>query len=100
MPLTPMMFAPADEQSVVRPFFERSSPERRSSRCAAVVLLLAPSLSGRPMPLSQAAVTMRLPGGGGGQPGAWPTDVGGTGRSFLSSSAAARDPGLSDAGAR
>src|SRR5436305_13526008 len=53
MPRTPLIVAPADEQSVVKPFLLRSRP-RWGSRAP-------PLLSERPMPPGQAEVTMLLP---------------------------------------
>ena len=52
-PLTPVIVAPAAEQSVVGPFLERNSPWRRS--------FFAPAASGSPAPLSHSAVTIAVP---------------------------------------
>src|SRR5437879_3923736 len=79
------MRAPADEQSGVGPFFERIRPECGSSAVAGVAL--GPPLSGRPIPPSQAAVTIRLPAGDGAQSAAVPTKVNGFASSFWLSSA-------------
>src|SRR2546421_1638452 len=57
-----VMMAPAEEQSVLGPFFERSRP-----MCGSLAVLglgeLRPPLSGNPIPPSHAAVTIWLPGG-------------------------------------
>src|SRR5438270_703876 len=57
-----VMVAPAEEQSVVGPFFERSRP-----MCGSLAVLglgeLRPPLSGSPIPPSHAAVTIWLPAG-------------------------------------
>src|SRR5438132_13512409 len=74
------MRAPADEQSGVGPFFERIRPECGSSAVAGVAL--GPPLSGRPIPPSQAAVTIRLPAGDGAQSAAVPPKVNGLAASF------------------
>src|SRR4030088_1976384 len=68
IPATPVIRAPAEEQSAVGPFFDSSSPV-----CGSLgVVALGPPLSGRPMPPSHLDVTMRLPAGAGAQAGAAP----------------------------
>src|SRR2546426_840662 len=90
----PLISAPEAEQSLVGPFFDRRRPKCGSllfgfvARSAALVFsAVSPSLSGRPMPRSQAAVTMLLPAGNGAQSAAVPTNANGTARSPSSSSA-------------
>src|SRR5262245_8516041 len=84
MPRTPLISAPAAEQSDVRPFFDKRRPKRRS---AAFVAVFGPLLSGSPIPGSHADVTILLPGNGPQSPGA-PTNTNGTARSSSSSSPA------------
>src|SRR6266849_579699 len=85
MPLTPVIRAPDEEQSAVGPFFESNRPVCGSSG----VVALGPPLSGRPMPPSHAAVTIRLPAGDGAHCAAVPTNVNGTACTLLSSATAA-----------
>src|SRR2546421_8134837 len=87
MPATPRIRAPDDEQSAVGPFFDNSSPECGSFAVPGDPLRPVP-LSGRPMPASQAAVTIWLPAGLGAQSAAVPTNVKGTAAIRLSSAAA------------
>src|SRR6185503_5641295 len=90
MPFTQVMRAPDDEQSAVGPFFESRRPVCGSFG----VVAFGPPLSGRPIPRSQAAVTMWLPAGAGAHSAAVPTNVNGTACTLLSSSATA-EPGSS-----
>src|SRR2546422_2969275 len=85
MPRTPLISAPAAEQSVVSPFLLRRRPSRRSPAFAAV---FGSPLSGSPIPGSHADVTILLPGNGPQSPGA-PTNTNGTARSPSSSSRSA-----------
>src|SRR5439155_26736453 len=94
--------APAEEQSAVGPFLLRMSPECGSLLEAApllepvsrtVVFNCWSFLSGRPIPRSQAEVTMLLPGGyPGPQSPASPTKTNGTARRPSSSSPRAPTP--------
>src|SRR5947208_3096201 len=70
------MLAPAEEQSAVAPFFDRSRPLLGS---------LGPPLSDRPIPRSHAAVTILLPAMS--QLAAVPTNSNGTAPSALASAA-------------
>src|SRR5260370_35581466 len=59
----PVIVAPAAEQSVVRPFFDSSSPKWGSLALPAEPFIEVPS-SGNPRPASHAEVTIRDPGAG------------------------------------
>src|SRR5262249_40700473 len=98
----PLISAPEAEQSAVGPFFDIRNPVWGSAlfgfvaRSAALVFsAVSPSLSGRPMPRSQAAVTILLPAGNGAQSAAVPTKANGTARSSSSSPANAGTAGMS-----
>src|SRR5438093_10548805 len=85
MPLTPVIRAPDDEQSAVGPFFDSDRPVCGSPGVGAFM----PPLSGRRMPPSHAAVTIRLPAGDGAHSAAVPTNVNGTACTLPSSATAA-----------
>src|SRR5437763_4753819 len=77
------MRAPAEEQIGLAPFFESSNPACGSpllgASAGSVALKLGPPLSGRPIPPSQADVTIRLPAGyPGPQSPGLPTKANGT----------------------
>src|SRR6476646_7658892 len=86
MPRTPLILAPADEQSVVGPFLLSSRP--RWGSLAVADAPFGPPLSGSPRPPSQPEVTMLEPAAGPQSPGL-PTNIQGSARRL---SALALDP--------